>query len=67
MKLVAASDLDVCRGFPGFEWVAWRNTTADGALEMTFEFDGVRNFSAVVIHTNADQQKGVEVCECLAE
>ncbi|XP_037082022.1 discoidin domain-containing receptor tyrosine kinase B-like [Pollicipes pollicipes] len=45
----------------GFEWVGWRNSTADGTLEMKFKFDTVRNFSEVIIHTNNDRQREIEV------
>ncbi|XP_065358097.1 discoidin domain-containing receptor 2-like [Calliphora vicina] len=48
----------------GYEWVGWRNDTANlqgRPVEITFEFDGVRNFSAVVIHTNNMYVKDVQV------
>ncbi|KNC30967.1 hypothetical protein FF38_12017, partial [Lucilia cuprina] len=48
----------------GYEWVGWRNDTANlqgRPVEITFEFDGVRNFSAVVIHTNNMYAKDVQV------
>ncbi|KAK8751331.1 hypothetical protein OTU49_014145, partial [Cherax quadricarinatus] len=35
------------------EWVGWKNTTRQGQpVEITFEFDSVRNFSAVHIYAN---------------
>uniref|UniRef100_A0A336ML21 CSON000813 protein n=1 Tax=Culicoides sonorensis TaxID=179676 RepID=A0A336ML21_CULSO len=48
----------------GFEWVGWRNDTlgmAGKPVEMTFEFDQVRNFSAVLLHTNNMFSKDVQV------
>lgn len=50
--------------FSGYEWVGWRNDTVGMAgkpVEMTFEFDQVRNFSAVVLHTNNMFSKDVQV------
>lgn len=48
----------------GYEWVGWRNDTlgmAGKPVEMTFEFDQVRNFSAVMLHTNNMFSKDVQV------
>lgn len=46
----------------GFEWVGWRNDTSAGKpVEMIFEFDSVRNFSAMVLHTNNMYSKDVQV------
>jgi hypothetical protein len=48
----------------GYEWVGWRNDTlgmAGKPVEMTFEFDSVRNFSAIVLHTNNMFSKDVQV------
>ncbi|XP_061396088.1 discoidin domain-containing receptor 2-like, partial [Musca vetustissima] len=48
----------------GYEWVGWRNDTPNlqgRPVEITFEFDGVRNFSAVIIHTNNMYIKDVQV------
>uniref|UniRef100_A0A1I8PY60 Protein kinase domain-containing protein n=1 Tax=Stomoxys calcitrans TaxID=35570 RepID=A0A1I8PY60_STOCA len=48
----------------GYEWVGWRNDTPNlqgRPVEITFEFDAVRNFSAVVIHTNNMYAKDVQV------
>nr|CAI5864945.1 unnamed protein product [Callosobruchus analis] len=42
-------------GFGRDEWVGWTNDTAGWTglpLEITFEFDKVRNFSAAYLHTN---------------
>lgn len=50
--------------FTGYEWVGWRNDTpgwSGGPLEMLFEFDKVRNFSAVHIHINNMFTKDVQV------
>ena len=47
----------------GYEWVGWRNDTygTEGKpVEMTFEFDSVRNFSAIVLHTNNMFTKDVQ-------
>ena len=43
--------------------MGWRNSSADGSLEMTFEFDEVRNFSEVIIHTNNNKREEIEVSE----
>uniref|UniRef100_A0A182U353 Discoidin domain-containing protein n=1 Tax=Anopheles melas TaxID=34690 RepID=A0A182U353_9DIPT len=63
----------------GYDWVGWRNDSLGWAgkpVEMVFEFDSVRNFSSMVLHTNnmfsKDVQKilpmavlmTVESCEC---
>ncbi|XP_044316188.1 discoidin domain-containing receptor 2 [Drosophila rhopaloa] len=46
----------------GYEWIGWRNDTLLGRpVEITFEFETVRNFSAVVIHTNNMFSKDVQV------
>lgn len=48
----------------GYEWIGWRNDTPGWAgepLEMLFEFDRVRNFSAVHIHINNMFTKDVQV------
>ncbi|KAH8404796.1 hypothetical protein KR222_003859, partial [Zaprionus bogoriensis] len=46
----------------GYEWVGWRNDTLSGRpVEITFEFETVRNFSAVIIHTNNMFSKDVQV------
>ncbi|XP_070000872.1 discoidin domain-containing receptor 2 [Penaeus vannamei] len=37
----------------GYEWIGWKNDTRQTRpVEITFEFDSVRNFSAVHIYTN---------------
>ncbi|KAJ8957027.1 hypothetical protein NQ318_012202, partial [Aromia moschata] len=48
----------------GYEWVGWRNDTPGWAghpLEMLFEFEKVRNFSATHLHTNNLFTKDVQV------
>ncbi|XP_060535505.1 discoidin domain-containing receptor 2-like isoform X2 [Cylas formicarius] len=48
----------------GYEWVGWRNDTlgSDGSpLEMLFEFDKVRNFSAAHLYTNNLFTRDVQV------
>lgn len=48
----------------GYEWVGWRNDTfgmAGKPVEMVFEFDTVRNFSAMILHTNNMFSKDVQV------
>ncbi|KAH8334618.1 hypothetical protein KR059_012409 [Drosophila kikkawai] len=46
----------------GYEWIGWRNDTLLGRpVEITFEFETVRNFSAVIIHTNNMFSKDVQV------
>lgn len=53
-------------GIKGYEWVGWRNDTygTDGRpVEMIFEFDSVRNFSAIVLHTNNMFSKDVQVSQ----
>ncbi|XP_018324973.1 discoidin domain-containing receptor 2-like isoform X2 [Agrilus planipennis] len=48
----------------GYEWVGWRNDTSPWAghpLEMLFEFDKVRNFSAIHFHVNNFFSKEVQI------
>ncbi|XP_043654375.1 discoidin domain-containing receptor 2-like [Drosophila teissieri] len=46
----------------GYEWIGWRNDTLLGRpVEIIFEFETVRNFSAVIIHTNNMFSKDVQV------
>ncbi|XP_017079537.2 LOW QUALITY PROTEIN: discoidin domain-containing receptor tyrosine kinase B [Drosophila eugracilis] len=46
----------------GYEWIGWRNDTLHGRpVDIIFEFETVRNFSAVVIHTNNMFSKDVQV------
>ncbi|KAK5643044.1 hypothetical protein RI129_009211 [Pyrocoelia pectoralis] len=56
--------LDLSGHGKGYEWVGWRNDTPGWAghpLEMLFEFDKVRNFSAVHLHTNNLFTRDVQV------
>ncbi|XP_046391310.1 discoidin domain-containing receptor 2-like isoform X3 [Ischnura elegans] len=56
--------LDV-RGYgKGYEWVGWRNDTGSfpgRPVELIFEFDRVRNFSSMYLHTNNLHTKEVQV------
>nr|XP_045601963.1 discoidin domain-containing receptor 2-like [Procambarus clarkii] len=37
----------------GYEWIGWKNTTRHGQpVEITFQFDSIRNLSAVHIYAN---------------
>uniref|UniRef100_A0A182X672 Discoidin domain-containing protein n=1 Tax=Anopheles quadriannulatus TaxID=34691 RepID=A0A182X672_ANOQN len=48
----------------GYDWVGWRNDSLGWAgkpVEMVFEFDSVRNFSSMVLHTNNMFSKDVQV------
>ncbi|EDW03009.1 GH10729 [Drosophila grimshawi] len=48
----------------GYEWIGWRNDTPgllSKPVEIVFEFDTVRNFSAIVLHTNNMYTKDVQV------
>ncbi|XP_011176649.1 discoidin domain-containing receptor 2 isoform X2 [Zeugodacus cucurbitae] len=48
----------------GYEWIGWRNDTPNllgHPVEITFEFESVRNFSAVILHTNNMFSKDVQV------
>lgn len=50
--------------YTGYEWVGWRNDSmgmAGKPVEMTFEFDSVRNFSSIILHTNNMFSKDVAV------
>lgn len=50
--------------FPGYEWIGWRNDTPGllgKPVEIVFEFDTIRNFSAIVLHTNNMFTKDVQV------
>lgn len=47
-----------------YEWVGWRNDTPGWAghpLEILFEFDKIRNFSAIHLHTSNYFIKDVQV------
>lgn len=54
--------------FLGYEWVGWRNDTPNmlgRPVEITFEFDYSRNFTAMHLHTNNFFTKEVQVCSKL--
>ncbi|NWX85769.1 DDR2 protein, partial [Nothoprocta pentlandii] len=47
---------------PGYDYVGWRNeSTASGYVEITFEFDRVRNFTTMKVHCNNMFAKGVKI------
>lgn len=46
----------------GSRWVGWSNDTREGEpVDITFEFNGVREFSSVHLHTNNMFTRGVQV------
>ncbi|XP_076649436.1 discoidin domain-containing receptor 2 [Halictus rubicundus] len=56
--------LDVGGNGKGYEWVGWRNDTPNmlgRPVEITFEFDYSRNFTAIHLHTNNYFTKDVQV------
>ncbi|XP_049762507.1 discoidin domain-containing receptor 2-like isoform X1 [Schistocerca cancellata] len=58
------SSLNPTQGDADHGWVGWRNDTPgmEGSpVEMLFEFDHVRNFSAVHLHANNQFSKDVQV------
>ncbi|XP_065290553.1 discoidin domain-containing receptor 2 isoform X1 [Dermacentor albipictus] len=53
--------LDVSGYGKGYEWVGWRNDSLHSQpLELVFEFDTVRNFSAVFLHCNNMHTRDVQ-------
>ncbi|NWR83898.1 DDR2 protein, partial [Furnarius figulus] len=47
---------------PGYDYVGWRNeSTTSGYVEITFEFDRIRNFTAMKVHCNNMFAKGVKI------
>ncbi|NXL33342.1 DDR2 protein, partial [Glaucidium brasilianum] len=47
---------------PGYDYVGWRNeSTTGGYVEITFEFDRIRNFTAMKVHCNNMFTKGVKI------
>ncbi|NXN80444.1 DDR2 protein, partial [Bombycilla garrulus] len=47
---------------PGYDYVGWRNeSTAGGYVEITFEFDRIRNFTAMKVHCNNMFAKSVKI------
>ncbi|XP_073975578.1 discoidin domain-containing receptor 2 isoform X4 [Rhodnius prolixus] len=56
--------MDVFGHGKGYEWVGWRNdsfSTSGRPVEIVFEFDTLRNFSAMYLHTNNLYSKDVQV------
>lgn len=50
--------------FQGYEWVGWRNDTPNmlgRPVEITFEFDYLRNFTAIHLHMSNYFTKDVQV------
>uniref|UniRef100_A0A8C2UHH4 Discoidin domain-containing receptor 2 n=1 Tax=Coturnix japonica TaxID=93934 RepID=A0A8C2UHH4_COTJA len=48
--------------WPGYDYVGWRNeSTAGGYVEITFEFDRIRNFTTMKVHCNNMFSKGVKI------
>ncbi|XP_021150057.1 discoidin domain-containing receptor 2 isoform X2 [Columba livia] len=48
--------------WPGYDYVGWRNeSTTGGYVEITFEFDRIRNFTAMKVHCNNMFAKGVKI------
>ncbi|XP_053107127.1 discoidin domain-containing receptor 2 isoform X2 [Hemicordylus capensis] len=48
--------------WPGYDYVGWRNESmANGYVEITFEFDRIRNFTAMKVHCNNMFAKGVKI------
>ncbi|NXT91794.1 DDR2 protein, partial [Anhinga rufa] len=47
---------------PGYDYVGWHNeSTTGGYVEITFEFDRIRNFTAMKVHCNNMFAKGVKI------
>ncbi|KAG8230055.1 hypothetical protein J437_LFUL000891 [Ladona fulva] len=62
--LIAITSLHCGFSFAGYEWVGWRNDTGGfpgRPVELIFEFDRVRNFSSMYLHTNNLHTKDVQV------
>ncbi|KAG0417059.1 hypothetical protein HPB47_005921 [Ixodes persulcatus] len=54
--------LDVSGYGKGYEWVGWRNDSLHSQpLELVFEFDTVRNFSAAFLHCNNMHSRDVQL------
>nr|XP_055058852.1 discoidin domain-containing receptor 2 isoform X2 [Misgurnus anguillicaudatus] len=48
--------------WPGYDYVGWTNASfPGGSLEMTFEFDRVRNFTSMKVHCNNMYTRGVRI------
>ncbi|NXA06754.1 DDR2 protein, partial [Sapayoa aenigma] len=47
---------------PGYDYVGWHNeSTTGGYVEISFEFDRIRNFTAMKVHCNNMFAKGVKI------
>lgn len=65
-QLLALIDPLSLQIYLGFEWMGWSNDSSFSRvpgryIELIFQFDTVRNFSAVTLHTNNMFSKGVTV------
>ncbi|XP_066536930.1 discoidin domain-containing receptor 2 [Hoplias malabaricus] len=48
--------------WPGYDYVGWTNASfPDGSVEMTFEFNRVRNFTSMKVHCNNMYTLGVRI------
>ncbi|XP_039204914.1 discoidin domain-containing receptor 2 isoform X1 [Crotalus tigris] len=48
--------------WPGYDYVGWSNeSTTNGHVEITFEFDRIRNFTTMKVHCNNMFAKGVKI------
>ncbi|XP_077413864.1 discoidin domain-containing receptor 2-like [Vanacampus margaritifer] len=48
--------------WPGYDYVGWTNRSSPkGYVEMTFEFDHIRNFTSVKVHCNNMFSRGVRM------
>ncbi|KAF7705883.1 discoidin domain-containing receptor 2 isoform X1 [Silurus meridionalis] len=48
--------------WPGYDYVGWSNATfSSGSVEMTFEFDRIRNFTSMKVHCNNMYTLGVRI------
>ncbi|XP_019734385.1 discoidin domain-containing receptor 2-like [Hippocampus comes] len=48
--------------WPGYDYVGWSNRSSPkGYVEMTFEFDHIRNFTSVKVHCNNMFSRGVRM------
>lgn len=49
-------------GMKGYNWIGWRNESfPNGYVDIIFKFDGVRNFSSVLLHCNNMFSRDVRV------
>uniref|UniRef100_A0A4W3K340 Discoidin domain-containing receptor 2 n=1 Tax=Callorhinchus milii TaxID=7868 RepID=A0A4W3K340_CALMI len=48
--------------WPGYDYLGWQNTSFEnGYVEILFEFDRIRNFTAMKVHCNNMFTKGVKI------